>query len=142
MAVSLPPCHGMEHWRHPARSFLRRASQRARQLLSFNIPAEGLSVWTRLETHPLPKISAEALRQGLIIGDGLDYNTPKDQLQFGEPRLCRASRTRTGEGIELLRMVWKKWSAKIVSRTSKTNIARLVKHSSRVKSIAPKNYRS
>ena len=45
--------------------------------LSFKIPDGGLMVWATFVKNSLPSVSAKALKKGLILNDGTDYDTKK-----------------------------------------------------------------
>jgi GntR family transcriptional regulator/MocR family aminotransferase len=45
--------------------------------ISFRIPDGGMSVWTTFLKNSLPVVSEKALKKGLIMRDGTDYDTKK-----------------------------------------------------------------
>ncbi len=45
--------------------------------ISFKIPDGGLMVWVNFIKNNLPSVSANALKKGLIMNDGTDYDTKK-----------------------------------------------------------------
>jgi GntR family transcriptional regulator / MocR family aminotransferase len=45
--------------------------------VSFSIPEGGMSVWTNFGNNHLPFVVEKAGKKGLILSDGLDYNTEK-----------------------------------------------------------------
>jgi GntR family transcriptional regulator/MocR family aminotransferase len=57
--------------------------------LSFEVPGGGMSVWTKFHTADLSVVSARALKKGLIIRNGKDYDTAK--IKYNAVRLGFAS---------------------------------------------------
>lgn len=57
--------------------------------VSFQIPDGGMSVWTKFLTASLPEITAKAAKKGLIMNDGMKYNSPA--MQYNATRLGFAS---------------------------------------------------
>jgi GntR family transcriptional regulator/MocR family aminotransferase len=47
------------------------------QNVYFKIPEGGLSVWTKFVNHKLPYVAEQVFKKGLMMGNGLDYNTEK-----------------------------------------------------------------
>jgi GntR family transcriptional regulator/MocR family aminotransferase len=46
-------------------------------MISFNVPEGGMSVWAKFLKHDLPSVSEKAAKKGLIIRDGTDYDIRK-----------------------------------------------------------------
>ena len=45
--------------------------------IAFSVPEGGMSVWTNFLKNPLPLVVEKAYKKGLILSDGLDYDTGK-----------------------------------------------------------------
>ncbi len=57
--------------------FCRLLASELGDRISFRVPDGGMSVWTNFKNHPLPLVVAKALKKGLIMSDGTDYDTEK-----------------------------------------------------------------
>lgn len=71
--------------------------------LSFDVPAGGMSVWTKFHKIDLSMVAERALKKGLIIRNGKDYDT--DKVKYNAVRLGFASLnfSEQEKAVEILR---------------------------------------
>jgi len=75
--------------------------------VSFTVPSGGLSVWAHFKTHHLPDVSQRAFARGLVMGDGLDYNTNKIKYNAVSLGFASLNEREQDKAVDLLRTVLK-----------------------------------